>query len=298
MGNKIIVVGSANVDYVIHSAKMPVLGETLVGTSFQVNAGGKGLNQAIAVAKLGGEASFLGALGNDGGGDHLLGALKDHGVAFDGIRSETTPTGTAMITVVDGNNFIIVHSGANATLTPDAVEGFSDRIAESEYCVMQLEIPVETVQRVCRIAKENGTKVVLNPAPYKELPEGLFSEIDYLIPNEYEAKDISGIYPDSEENCIKAVCRLREMGARNVIITLGDRGSVYNSGDDILFCPAEKAEVRDTTSAGDCFIGALVSKLSKGVALEDAITFATKASAITVSREGASKSIPYASEIE
>lgn len=297
MENKIIIVGSANTDLVIHTTKMPKLGETLTGKNFLVNPGGKGLNQAVAVSKLGGNASFLGALGTDANGGILLDCMKEYGISFEGIKIDGTPTGIAMITVVNGDNFIIVDAGANDGLTPEIIEEKRHAIAQSDYCILQLEIPVKTVLRVCEIAKESGTAVVLNPAPYKNLPDSIFPLVDYLIPNEHEAQDITGICPDSEENCAKAVARLREMGAKNVIITLGDRGSVYNDGDEIVFHPAKKVTPIDTTSAGDCFIGALTSALSRGEALKSAVDFATRASAIAVSRSGASRSIPYAREV-
>lgn len=298
MANKIIVIGSANADLVIHAERMPELGETLNGSNFQINAGGKGLNQAIAISKLGGNVSFLGSLGNDANGKMLLDELHKNDVSFEGIKTENAPTGIAMITVVNGDNFIILNSGANDMLTADVIEQFSDMIKESDFCVMQLEIPIETVLKVCEIAKDNNTKIVLNPAPFKKLPESLYPHIDYLIPNEHEAFSLTGIYPDNEENCKKTILKLKELGTKNVVITLGERGCVYTKEGDVLFCPALKTNVVDTTSAGDCFIGALVSKLSVGDNIEKAIAFATKASAIAVSREGASKSIPFADEIE
>ena len=162
---------------------------------------------------------------------------------------------------------------------------------------MQLEIPVETVLKVCEIAEKSNTKIILNPAPYKELPSSIFSQIDYIIPNEHEARDLTGVYPDNEENTRKAILKLIQMGVKNVIITLGERGCAYTMGNEIIFKSAIKTNVVDTTSAGDTFVGALVSKLSQNETLENAVLFATKAAAITVSREGASKSIPYANEI-
>ena len=298
MPGKIIVIGSMNADLVIHSPKMPQIGETLTGSDFQVNAGGKGLNQAVAIAKLGGNVSFCGAVGNDANGELLLNELKNNNVDFKGLKTDEVPTGIAMITVVDGNNFIILDSGANAKLTPEVIEKYRALIVESDYCVMQLEIPVETVLKVCEIANDTGTKIILNPAPYKELPDEIFSQIDYIIPNEHEAHDLTGIYPDNEENTRKAVLKLKQMGVKNVIITLGERGCAYNVGDSVYFKPALKTNVVDTTSAGDTFVGALVSRLLQNESFHNAIDYATKAAAITVSREGASKSIPYANEIE
>ncbi len=297
MSSKIIVIGSMNADLVIHSPKMPNLGETLTGSNFQINAGGKGLNQAVAIAKLGGDVSFLGAVGNDANGQLLLNELKNSNVDFKGFKTEEATTGIAMITVVDGNNFIILDAGANYKLTPEIISNYRDLIGESDYCVMQLEIPVETVLKVCEIAKKYGTRIILNPAPFKELPNEIFSQIDYIIPNEHEAHDLTGIHPDNEENTKKAILKLKEKGVKNVIITLGERGCAYNVGDSVYFKSALKTNVVDTTSAGDTFVGALVSKLSQNENLENAINFATKASAITVSREGASRSIPFVNEI-
>ena len=297
MSEKIIVIGSMNADLVIHSPKMPVLGETLNGNNFQINAGGKGLNQAVAIAKLGGDVSFLGAVGNDANGQLLLNELKNSNVDFKGFKTEEATTGIAMITVVDGNNFIILDAGANDKLTPEIISNYRDLIGKSDYCVMQLEIPVETVLKVCEIAKKYGTRIILNPAPFKELPNEIFSQIDYIIPNEHEAHDLTGIYPSDEESTQKAILKLKEKGVKNVIITLGERGCAYNVGDSLYFKTALKTNVVDTTSAGDTFVGALVSKFSQNENLENAINFATKASAITVSREGASRSIPFVNEI-
>ena len=296
MDKKILVIGSANADYVIHSPKFPKPGETLTGSNFAINAGGKGLNQAIAIAKLGGNVNFLGALGKDSNGDMLLNELKQNGVSFTGIRS-SSPTGIAIITVSQGENYIILNEGANKELTKEAIENYADMIKSCDYCVLQLEIPVETVVRICEIAKSGKTKIVLNPAPYKKIPEEIFPLVDYLIPNEHEAEDLTGIVLNTDQNCKKAVERLLKMGVKNVIITLGERGCVYNAGDDTVFCPAKKVKAVDTTSAGDCFIGAVISKLCQNNTIEQAIDFASKASAITVSREGASKSIPLECEV-
>ncbi len=297
MKKRIVVIGSANIDLVIHSDRMPKLGETLNGGDFQINAGGKGLNQAVAIAKLGGNATFLGAIGEDIYGDVLREELRKNAVAYTAVDADGAPTGVAMITVVGGDNCIILDAGANEKLTPEVVEQYADAIADSEFCVLQLEIPLQTVQKVCEIANKHHTKIVLNPAPYKELPVELLANIDCLIPNEHEARALTGIDPDSEEHCRQAVIKLKQMGVKCVVITLGERGCVYSIDEEIVFCPANKTVVVDTTSAGDCFIGALVAKLSQDESFAEAVAFATKASAITVSREGASKSIPYAHEI-
>lgn len=295
--DRITVIGSANVDFVIHSDRIPKLGETLVGKNFQIGAGGKGLNQAVAIAKLGGTVSFLGAVGQDANGEILLNTLEENHVPFIGIKDEIATTGCAIITVINGDNFILLNPGANALLSPEMIEANKDFIIQSDFCVLQLEIPTETVLKVCKIAHENNTKVVLNIAPYKTLPKELYSMVDYLIPNEHEAEALTGICVDSEENARKAIQSILELGVKNAVITLGDKGCVYNIGKEIFFHPAIKVKAVDTTSAGDCFIGALITKLSEKQPLPAAIAFATKASAIAVSREGASKSIPFANEV-
>ena len=293
----ILVIGSANADMVIHTDRMAKLGETVIGHDFSVNAGGKGLNQAVAIAKLGGNVAFFGAVGKDYNGDLLINTLAENKVGFVGVRPDDQPTGIALITVVNGDNFILLNGGANDAITPRLIESNSELIKNADYIVLQLEIPIEAIVKIIELGNELGAKIILNPAPYKELPKDVYSKIDYLIPNEHEAKDITGITLDSRDNCIKAVKKLKEMGAKGVIITLGEQGCVYSHNDEICFCPAIKSNVVDTTSAGDSFIGALTVKLSQGEGLPDAINFASKVASITVSRRGAAKSIPYASEI-
>lgn len=293
----ILVIGSANIDLTIQTDRMPKLGETVTGHGFSMNSGGKGANQAVAAAKLGGDVKFLGVIGNDTYGEKLLADLRKSGAFFEGITADGVPTGTACITVVNGDNFIVLNPGANDLLTPEIIEEKAELIRKSDYVIMQLEIPVDSVLRAAVIAKDAGTSVVLNPAPVKELPDEIYRLIDIMIPNEYEAMLLTGISTDNEQGCRAAVEDLRKKGVKTVIITLGDRGCVYNDGDRIIFHPAGKADVVDTTSAGDSFIGALCCKLSSGNSLPESIDYATKVAAVTVSRRGASESIPYAYEI-
>lgn len=293
----ILVIGSANIDLTIQTDRMPKLGETVAGHGFSMNSGGKGANQAVAAAKLGGDVKFLGVIGNDTYGEKLLADLRKSGAVFEGITADGVPTGTACITVVNGDNFIVLNPGANDLLTPEIIEEKAELIRKSDYVIMQLEIPVDSVLRAAVIAKDAGTSVVLNPAPVKELPDEIYRLTDIMIPNEYEAMLLTGISTDNEQGCRAAVEDLRKKGVKTVIITLGDRGCVYNDGDRIIFHPAGKADVVDTTSAGDSFIGALCCKLSSGNSLPESIDYATKVAAVTVSRRGASESIPYAYEI-
>lgn len=294
---KILVIGSANMDLTIHTDRMPKLGETVNGYDFSLNSGGKGANQAVAVAKLGGDVKFLGAVGNDAYGQKLLSDLNGCNVEFAGLKLENTSTGTASITVINGDNFIILNEGANACITPQIIDEKAELIKEADYLIMQLEIPVDSVIRAAEIAKESNTVFIFNPAPYKELPESFYGNIDYIIPNEHEAYLITGIEITDKNSCIEAVNLLKSKGIPNVIITLGEKGCVYNKGNEIIFCEAVKTSVKDTTSAGDTFIGALCCKLAENAELSECVAYATKAAAITVSRNGASSSIPYAHEI-
>ena len=293
----ILVIGSANADMVIRTDKAPLLGETVIGREFSVNAGGKGLNQAVAISKLGGKVSFLGLVGDDQNGRMLTDTLNDYGVNFVGKALQDISSGVALITVVGADNFIVLDEGANGRITPEFVVENKEIIEQADFVVLQLEIPVNAIIKICELAGSSNTKVVLNPAPYRKLPKELYAMVDYLIPNEHEAKDITGITPNDEQSCIKAVNKLLELGVKNAIITLGDRGSVYSTENGIVFRNAEKAVAVDTTSAGDSFIGALIVRLSEGSPLSDAVSFATKVSAVTVSRKGAAKSIPYINEV-
>ncbi len=295
---KILVIGSMNADLTIHTKRMPSLGETVEGFDFNINAGGKGANQAVAVAKLGGNARFLGAVGNDSNGRMLLDSLEKSGVEFSGFITEESSTGTASITVVNGDNFIILNAGANDCVTPAVIDEYSCLIADSDILVMQLEIPLDSVIRAAEIAKQSDTLVVLNPAPCKDLPDVFLKNIDIIVPNEHEASLLTGINVDTEENCKKAIEILNDKGIGTVIITLGGKGCAYNDGNDIRFRSAEKTTVVDTTSAGDTFIGSVCCGISEGMTLPESIDLATKASAITVSRKGASCSIPTRDEIK
>ncbi len=297
MNKKILVIGSANADLTIHADRMPYLGETITGRDFSVNCGGKGANQAVAVAKLGGNASFLGAVGNDANGKMLLDNLRKEKVEFEGIITENTPTGTASITVVNADNFIILDQGANGEMTKEIIREKENIIAESDYIILQLEIPAEAVLESAKIAKKHGKTVVLNPAPFCEMPEELYSLIDVFIPNEHEAKLMTGVELTDEKSYKKAIGIIKSKGIKTAIITLGHKGCVYNIGEEIFETPAIKVNAVDTTSAGDSFIGALITKLSKGDNIHNSIAYATKVSSITVTRMGASSSIPYENEV-
>ena len=294
----ILVVGSMNMDLSIEVDRAPKIGETLVGRGFSTAPGGKGANQAIAAARLGGNVRFLGAVGKDSYGTQLTENLKKNNIAYEGAVLENTTTGIAMITVCNGNNFILLDSGANDCVTPAMLEGKKDLFSWADFVILQLEIPMDAVLCAAKLGSEFGAKVLLNPAPYKPLPDELFPYLDYLIPNEHEASDIVGFAIETDADAENAIEALLAKGIKNVVITLGDKGCVYKDETGIRFQAAEKVKAIDTTAAGDTFIGALVSKLCEGKDMQSAVQYATHASAVTVTRRGAADSIPFASELE
>ena len=293
---KFVVIGSINTDLVINTDRVPKIGETISGKGFSTNCGGKGANQAIAAAKLGGEVSFVGAVGKDANGDIAIENFHKFGIKTDGVERAETNTGVAVITVCNGDNSIILDAGANGKVTKEIIDNNMDVIKAADCVIMQLEIPMETVLYAAKRAREVGVKVVLNPAPIQELPEELLKNTDVLILNETETEVLTKVYPDSDENRKKCMDILKDLGIGQVIITLGGDGSVYNDSDEMIHQKAFSAKVVDTTAAGDTFIGAFCLKMNEG--LKNAVTFATAASSITVSRAGASESIPSKEEVE
>lgn len=294
---KILVVGSINMDLSIAVDSVPKIGETVLGSDFATVPGGKGANQAVAVAKLGGDVTFFGAVGNDVYADRLLDTLKEYGIAFKGEILPDVTSGVAVITVSGGDNMIILHGGANQAITPEMIRENETLFEEADMVLMQLEIPLDAVKEATLLARKHGAAVVLNPAPSKHIPEDILKNVDMIVPNEHEAEDITGISVTDEESAAKAINKLKETGIGQVIITLGAKGCAYNNGETIKFYPAQKVKAVDTTAAGDTFIGAVLNVLAKDGTLDEAVDYATKAAAITVTRRGAAVSIPYADEI-
>ena len=293
----VLVVGSINVDYVIHTERLPKLGETLTGSGFSMNFGGKGANQAIAVAKAGCHVRMLGAVGRDHGGDLALQNLETFGVDCSPVLRSDRPTGAAVITVCGGDNHIILDEGANRTVTPQCVRDAEELFAWAKFVVLQLEIPVETVCEAAKLAKKNGASVILNPAPVKEVPAELFPFVDWVIPNEFEAEILTGIAQNNDADVRAAIDAFRAKGCGNALITLGKRGCAYLENGEMRRFGVFSVPVADTTAAGDSFIGGLCVKLCEGATVGEAVAYATATSAITVSRRGASASIPTAEEV-
>lgn len=296
---KITVIGSLNMDLVISTPRIPALGETILGNGFFTAPGGKGANQAVAAARLGGRVTMVGCVGNDIFGKELLQNLSENNVEIKKVKQiENTPTGVAMITVKDGDNFIIVDPGANSTLTPAMIVELETLIKESFMVVIQLEIPFETVEMAIALAHKHGTKVLLNPAPARTLSDELLRNIDILTPNEKECEQITGLPIKTIDDAKAAALFLMRKGIPQVIITMGSGGVVYNDGNKLLHKPVHKVKAVDTTAAGDSFTGAVAVALSEGKSIDEAIDFANIVGALTVSKSGAQRSLPMRIEVE
>ncbi len=298
MSANILVVGSINVDYVIHTDRLPKLGETITGKDFSMNFGGKGANQAVAIAKAGCRVKMLGAVGNDLSGELAIKNLQSFGVDTSSVIKAEAPTGAAVITVCGGDNHIILDVGANAYVTPEVIKAKEELFDWADILVMQYEIPTESVLEAAKLASEKGKTVVLNPAPVKQVNEELYKYIDWIIPNEFEAQLITGVEQNNDSDAKVAMARLRSLGCNNAIITLGKRGCSYYNGDDVRYAGIFDVKRVDTTSAGDSFIGGFCASLCSGKSIDEAIYYASAVSSITIGRAGASVSIPTADEVE
>lgn len=292
---KVVVIGSSNTDMTIKGDRLPKPGETVLGGEFRMGPGGKGANQAVAAQRLGADVSFICKVGRDIFGDNAISGYQKEGIDCSRILRSDKASGTALI-LVDGNaeNCIAVAPGANADLTPEDVDSVADVICSADYLILQLEIPVESVLRAAKIAHEAGVYVILNPAPACHLPDELFGYISLITPNQTESALLSGI----EDNLDAAVEKLMQLGVKDVVVTLGSKGSLVISEGTRTLVPSLKVKAVDTTAAGDTFCGALCVALSEGCSLVDAAGFATKASALTVQKMGAQDSIPFRSDIK
>ena len=294
----IYVLGSINMDMVARVPRMPVGGETLTADKYYVNPGGKGANQAVAIAKLGGKVAMIGKVGSDETGDALKNNLKAMGVDESMVTRADVPSGIAMIIVEGGENRIILYKGANHSVTKADVDEGLKNAKPGDALVMQLEIPLETVTYAAAVAKQKGMLVLLNPAPAVPLGEELLKNVDIIAPNETETEILTGVGLDSDVHIALAVKKLYQLGVKRVIITMGSRGAIVAEGQTITPVEPRKVKAVDTTSAGDTFVGATVLRYLDGDTLEDAARFASVASSITVTREGAAQSIPTLDEVK
>lgn len=296
---KIIVIGSSNVDMVVRTSHLPAPGETILGGEFFMNQGGKGANQAVAIKRLGGNLIFMAKLGNDVLGRQSVGYFKKEGIDTRYIAlDEDSASGVALISVDDhAENSIVVASGANMLLNEQDVDKMLEEMCEGDILLMQLEIPLQTVEYAARKAFGKGVKVVLNPAPARSLPKELFRHLYMVTPNRIEAEMLTGIKIANDADVEKVAEEICAMGVKNVIITLGSKGCLIREEGVSCRIDAFKVEPVDTTAAGDTFNGALCVGLSEGMDLKQAAVMASKASSIAVTRMGAQSSIPYREEL-
>jgi ribokinase len=299
MKPRITVLGSINMDLVFCTPRMPALGETIMGGGFQQVPGGKGANQAVAAARQGAEVRFVGTIGNDSFGRQAADCLAIEGIAIDDVLSAGgAATGVAGIFVDSaGNNSIVLAPGANELLSVELVDAARATIATAAFLVCQLESPLASVARAIKIAREHDVQVVFNPAPAQALPDGLLECVDYLIVNETEAAQLSGIVVTDPGSASRAAEALRERGAGAVLLTMGAQGVLVAGPEHQRFIPAVAVEVVDTTAAGDTFVGVFTVGIACGLSIDDATIEAQYAAAIAVTRMGAQTSIPTRDEL-
>ena len=296
---KIVVLGSTNTDMVIAGARIPVPGETVSGGKFLMNPGGKGANQAVAVARLSarrGVCTFVAKVGDDLFGRETAARLKREGIAARLVVDPAEPSGTALIMVdAKGQNVISVALGANGTLVPADIAPFAADVAQAAVLLLPLETPVETVLAAAKAARAGGATVILNPAPARKLPRALYAQLDWITPNETEAEILTGVRVTDVASARRARDWFQARGVGHVLVTLGAKG-VYCGDCDRIF-PSRRVKAVDCVAAGDTFNGAFAVALAEGRDCADAIAFAQKAAAISVTRPGAQSSIPFRREL-
>jgi len=295
---RIIVIGSTNVDMVVKTDKHPLPGETRLGGIFFMNAGGKGANQAVAAARMGANVTFVTKVGNDIFGEQSIAGFKKERINTDFVFvDDSSSTGTALIVVnKEGENSIVVAPGANARLLPRDIDQVHD-FEEAGIILIQLEIPMETISAVVKKALVNNQKVIINPAPAQKLADELLNGLFLITPNETEASLLTGISVEDDDTAGEAARIFLKRGVKNVIITLGKKGAYFQNENVSLRINAPVVTAIDTTAAGDTFSGALAVALTEKMSWEEAIKLAVAAASISVTRLGAQASIPYRSEI-
>ena len=297
----IVVIGSSNTDMVVKTSHLPIPGETVLGGDFFMNAGGKGANQAVAAARYGNRVVFVAKTGNDLFGEQVRKSMKEDGIVTDYVFiDEEHPSGVALITIDQkAENCIVVAGGANMYLKPEDIDKAKKEILGGDVVLMQLETPIETVEYAAKMAAEAGVKVILNPAPApaEPLSKELISNLYLITPNRSEASRLTGIEVTDLASAQRAALALYDMGAKNVIVTLGSEGSLVYDGHMMMRVEAIKVEAVDTTAAGDTYNGVLASVIAEGKSLIDAVHEANIAGAISVTRMGAQPAAPTREEI-
>jgi ribokinase len=298
--NRILVIGSSNTDMIIKTEKLPSPGETILGGKFLLTPGGKGANQAVAASRLGGKVTFITKRGNDLFGNQAIGIFMREGIDTQYVvKDPELPSGVALI-IVDskGENSIVVAPGSNKNLQKEDIPLKLIESKEFGILLLQLEIPLDTVEFAAKAAVENGMKVILNPAPAEILTDSLLNTLWIATPNEIEAEKMTGININDLQSADKAASILIAKGVKNVIITLGETGAYLKSENFTGLVPGIKVKPVDTTGAGDIFNGALAVALCEGKDLKEAVVFANKAASISVTRMGTQASAPYRNELE
>lgn len=296
---KIVVIGSANTDMVVKSGKLPMPGETILGGTFFMNAGGKGANQAVAAARLGGNVTLVAKVGNDIFGKQTIEGIRKENIITDHVFvDEETPSGIALIMVnEEGENCIVVAPGANARLLPADINRVKN-IAEAAIMLIQLEIPMETIEAIAKTAKANQQNLIINPAPAQPLCDELLNGLFLVTPNETEASLLTGIKVVDTETASQAADIFLNKGVQNIIITLGKQGAYFQNNNLKFKVDAPAVKAMDTTAAGDTFSGAIAVAITEKMEWKEAVEFAVKAASISVTRMGAQASVPYRREIE
>lgn len=302
MPHDIVILGVFVADAAFRCSRLPKLGETLIGTGFTLGPGGKGSNQAVAAAKAGGDVGFLARIGDDTFGAMGMTTWTEAGVSPLVIRDATRATGAAGIFIEEGEgrNAIVISPGAASAITVEDVEAEAAIIGGAKVAVTQLEQPVEVAQRFLQIAVAGGAATILNPAPATALPEGMLALCDYATPNEAEAEALTGIAVTDRDSAARAAAALLSQGVRRAaIITLGGEGALVRDADGTRHVPAMQAgPVVDTTGAGDAFNGGFACALARGLALDEALRFATAVAALSVTKPGTAASMPARAEVE
>ncbi len=304
----VLIIGSSNMDLNIYSKKFPNPGETVTGGKFEQFLGGKGANQAVASVRSGANTTFIGKIGIDSFGDEMVSRLTKEGINMDHIiRDPKEHSGVAFILIDEnGENMISVAPGANFTLSPEEIRSNFEIIKNANSVIVQMEIPLETIQEIFTIASEGNAIKILNPAPLKPIPLEILKKVDIIIPNEGELFRLhsllgfNDLIGENKQKINHASKIISNFGLKYIITTLGKKGCIIYSreGNNIIEIPALKVKAIDTVGAGDCFIGVLASKLSKGETIVNAVKYATIAASIAVTRKGAQESMPYLNEIE
>jgi len=295
MKKKIVVVGSLIADIAAYAPHLPVMGETSLGSTVRFGPGGKGNNQATAAARAGAEVTMISKMGDD-----FLRALLDKHYETEGMTrefisiSKTAETGSALIEVTEATaeNRIIVVKGANDEITAEEVRAAEKKFEECDLFLTQLETSLESILEGKRLAMKYGKTMILNPAPFQAIPEGMFEGFDYVTPNETEAEFFTGVPVKTRDDMEKAAAKLLDMGAKNAIITLGVQGSFWSNGTKSMIVPALKVDAVDTTGAGDAFNGGLSVAIAEGMDIELALKFASAVAGLSVTGRGSAPSMP------